>query len=442
MTPEFDKPLIGIDLGASYTKIGLRDSWLTGQFFDKNTKIIPIDGEEMVPSMVVRRAKDKRAWLFGQEAAEYTPVDGDKVYTNWKKGLFDTDLTLRSAESVDVAGHFFAWLRGKLEAEGIDAGECNVRLCMPEFKNIKKTAQILAEAMARNGWNGPRISNVSEPNANSIGIFTEGCNRLRRASGGNIEPVVANIYESSPILSAFMQQLATGFRNFHVAILDIGSFTTDLQLVEYNVNAEPDFIQRTYQSSYPIGMLDDFEKPLFDGLRRKRTFNVAETTLNDRERIKDAVCNGGQYVFADRSGKKHVFEHAACVTLAKMVANDFASKAWERVYPEIKLAKAQKVILTGGGAAAQPIRASLTDCIKSAGLSVTTLPKASAKNFDLSRLATALGAGSVLFEFPRTIVSHSPYSTAIRTRPHECRCRGGNKNCMFCGGSGTYVPDS
>ena len=227
-----------------------------------------------------------------------------------------------------------------------------------------------------------------------------------------------------------------------MAILDIGSFTTDLQLVEYNVNAEPDFIQRTYQSSYPIGMLDDFEKPLFEGLRGKRPFKVDETTLNDRERIKDAVCNGGRYVFADRSGGKHVFEHSACVTLAKQAANDFASRAWGRVYPAIKLAKAQKVILTGGGAAALPIRASLTHCIESAGLSVTTLPTASTPNYGLSRLATALGAGSVLFEFPRTIASRSAYSTAIRTRPHECRCRGGNKNCMFCGGTGTYIPGS
>jgi hypothetical protein len=440
MIEELERPLIGIDLGASYTKIGYREAGTNSNEFDKNTGIVSIEGDFMIPSMAVQIAKKSGAWLFGREAAEYVPVGKDKIYTNWKKGLFSSSFDSKVAECVSAADHFFAWLRERLLAEGIDASTCNARVCMPAFSEISRPAKILAEAMARNGWSGPRISHASEPNANSIGIFTEGRNRLWKQSGGSFEPVLANIYESSSIFDTFRRQAITGkFRSFSVAILDVGSFTTDVQILTYCVDAEPDFVRRTFQESHAIGVLDDFEKPLFTAIHSYRPFPLAETSLTDRERMKAVVCNGGKHVFAAKSGS-YVFDYDKFGAVANEVARDFADKAWRAVSPAIKRNLARKVVLTGGGAEARPIRESLSQNIECAGHSVMTLPADSQWKYGISRLATALGAGSVLFEFPKAAARAGSPTTYTPARSHECRCRGGNKDCMFCSGSGFYKP--
>jgi hypothetical protein len=439
MTPEFQRPLIGIDLGASYTKIGYRQAWLVGNEFDKDTKVLTIEGHRVVPSIAVHRPRANPAWLFGQEAANYVPRSGDKVYTNWKRDLFEPSSTPQFATSVDVAAHFFAWLGDQLGVVGVDARECNVRVCMPAFHDIAQPALILAEAMARNGWAGPRISNVTEPGANSVGIFTEGRNRLYKPPRGPLLPVLFNIYQSSVIIDELIRQASvTGFRSFSVAIVDIGSFTTDLQLVEYNVDAEPGFVQRTFQISHAIGMLADFEKPLFDGLGELEPFPFGEVSLSERERIKNIVCNGGMYVSTSPGGRKFRFGAGEQVRLAESAADALVLKIWNAVSRDIARSSANRVVLTGGGADARPIRESFKRQAQRAGITVMTLPSETEERHGISRLATAIGAGSVLFEFPEVGASSRARAVHTPAGPQECRCRGGNKNCMFCAGSGFY----
>src|SRR5689334_1522031 len=110
MNDIFSAPVLGIDLGASFTKISYRPPRTDGAYKEPS-RIVLIQNQALVPSLVVHRNSDRKPWLCGWEAAEYHPSVGDRVFNNWKARLFSQTLDADVAGHLGAAGEFFKWLR-------------------------------------------------------------------------------------------------------------------------------------------------------------------------------------------------------------------------------------------------------------------------------------------------------------------------------------------
>ena len=110
------------------------------------------------------------------------------------------------------------------------------------------------------------------------------------------------------------------------------------------------------------------------------------------------------------------------------------------------------LLLTGGGSVAKRVREALARRLRFASacrLDVEGIESTSRERGDLrrwpntgeplARLATALGAASVLADLPRTPPPKEALPGKKVVSPWvECSCRGGNKDCVRCGGQGMY----
>lgn len=77
------EPVLGIDLGASYTKISLRCKQAR-----PNAEVMFARFLGRVPTLGIRdSSRGKDLWVFGDEAANLNPGPKAKVYENWKAKL-------------------------------------------------------------------------------------------------------------------------------------------------------------------------------------------------------------------------------------------------------------------------------------------------------------------------------------------------------------------
>lgn len=51
----FSAPVLGIDLGASFTKVSYRPGWTGGQHYDKPCRLVMIENRPLVPSLVIHK---------------------------------------------------------------------------------------------------------------------------------------------------------------------------------------------------------------------------------------------------------------------------------------------------------------------------------------------------------------------------------------------------
>ena len=143
MPDVFDQPVIGIDLGASYTKISFRADWANGsqkgdaRRYQYASKIISVDGGPLIPSLVIFTKRN--GWICGREAAEYVPTKEDQVYRNWKSVVFSKGSPREVDGALDAAGSFFKWLKERLDAIGLPVDRSRVKICLPAFEDIELT---------------------------------------------------------------------------------------------------------------------------------------------------------------------------------------------------------------------------------------------------------------------------------------------------------------
>lgn len=457
MNEPFDVPVLGIDLGASFTKVSYRRAWQHGNRYELESEIVMLEGNALVPSLVIKTGNERKPWLFGQTAARYRPKQNDRVFVNWKSDLFSEKLTPEVTGSLKAAGEFFGWLRQKLiETEEIDVDACRVKVCIPAFPNVKRAASILGQEMELAGWKNIIVSKVEEPRANTVGVFSEGRNTLFRTRDRNneINPVLMDIYpQSSPILAHLRSSaLSGGPRKKTIGVIDVGSFTTDFSVVEIDAGADADNITAADQFSHRIGIINDFEKPLLASLGRKYGFMPDELSFEDREDIKRALANGKRHALAVRGDEVARIGDDSDQQTAADFAQSLANSI-DQVLEDVALRLGRtRLVLTGGGSAAPLVRDAIENRLKKAGytfanvegIEVATGLEGVCRLWPdtgetLSRLATALGASSVLLDLPFSAVRH----ITIERREVEshwivCSCHGGNKDCMRCGGAGQY----
>jgi hypothetical protein len=86
-----------------------------------------------------------------------------------------------------------------------------------------------------------------------------------------------------------------GPRHAHVAIIDVGSFTTDFSIVDFDASADGDCIAGAIQSSHRVGIIAGFEEPLLEYLGQKHGLEIEELTFEEREAIKHIMAEGGTF---------------------------------------------------------------------------------------------------------------------------------------------------
>ena len=67
MREPFDAPVLGIDLGASFTKVSYRPGWTAGRTYDAPCRLLMIDGSALIPSLVIHtRTRGKNGSAAGR----------------------------------------------------------------------------------------------------------------------------------------------------------------------------------------------------------------------------------------------------------------------------------------------------------------------------------------------------------------------------------------
>ena len=431
----FSKPVIGIDLGASYTKVSFRPGWKSGKRYEARSQLVNIDRDPLIPSLAILTRK---GWIFGQEAAEYTPNPADQVYQNWKARIFSDSRSEDVDASLDAAGRFFEWLHGRLERARLPVSDSRIKVCLPAFANIEKPAKLLAGKMHRNGWQNSSVSRLEEPRANTLGIFGEGRNCLWQAAGApEPNPVFRSMFPpGGPLLEHLYRAVMIGTNPIKkIAVVDVGSFTTDIGIVEIDARGDGDCIYPKKQESFDLGVINSYESPLLDALGKRHGFDPATLSFDLKEKIKADVSAGIEVQRLLPNGVRVLFGTRLGEETANGICADFANKV-HGLIDRCVGDGADSLVFTGGGFSIKAFSEKLQKICRENGY----VPYNPFAGQNLQRMATALGASSVLIDFPVTErIPDAPSRPSARDLNYAvCSCHGGNLSCMRCGGAGHY----
>lgn len=456
-----------IDLGASYTKVAYRRPCVPNGAGPKreDAQILLIDGNPLIPSLAIKTQSTNTPWVFGWDAANLTPDASMRVFYNWKADLFRPQNDRDSAAAVIVAEHFFGWLRGKVQEAGIHLENVQTRVAMPAFRSIDMQALVMAQCMEMSGWESSLILKATEPHANTIGLFSRGRNVVNRPRSGELLLDFGKMFsqENVWVRTARAHTLHGTRHNLVTAVvMDIGAFTTDLAAITFDVT-DPhnagDGLQRIAQVSHAQGVINDLDRPLFSELAARRGFDWAEVPFQVAEAAKRAVYRGKPYSLPTRSAGVVQLGDEGDRALIDRHLEAFSGTLWSDLSPFIDTEKPTLLYLTGGGSLIAPVRTRLESRLQDrkvrmgsltamgSGTGTGPLRPWNQTGEDLHRLATALGGASVILQ-ANAIPEHTGQEvptprqpTDMQPDPHftPCRCRGGNKDCCFCGGRGFYT---
>jgi len=455
-----------IDLGASYTKIAYRapSNATHARSETEHAKILSIDGGPLIPSLAIKTRSAETPWLFGREAAEVNPDSKMKVFYNWKANLFRSQNDRDSASAVVVAEHFFGWLRKKVQDAGVDLRHAQTRIAMPAFESFEDKALVIAQCMELSGWESSLILKATEPHANAIGLFSKGRNVVNRGADGKLLINYGKMFgqENTWVQTARAHTLYGTRTNLVTAmVVDIGAFTTDLASITFDVT-DPhnggDGLERIEQESHDLGVINNLDRPLFTELAVRHGFDWSEVPFRVAEMAKRAVYSGESYLLPTRSAGLVALGDGDDRSIVDRNLRGFSDALWSCLSQFIDREKPTDVHLTGGGSLIGPVRSRLNEQLRGRALRIGLVDAGGPMvgngplrlwhetGEGLHRLATALGGASVILQgnpskAPRRRgrpVVRMPTSTQPNPRYAECRCRGANKDCCFCGGRGFY----
>jgi hypothetical protein len=251
-------------------------------------------------------------------------------------------------------------------------------------------------------------------------------------------------------------------------VLDIGAYTTDIAPMIIDLAAEisdyGDGIEALNPTSSRLGISAELDQPLFQDLFSQSAFDRSQLTFRQFELLKENLYAGKTYVTATGAGELELGtkDHQQ---LIDSHLDRFAEAVWTILAPVAAKHKPEWIALTGGGSRITLLSPKLRQRIRAAGFSVATLGEGTSHQLpethgasafaawsetgvELMRLATALGATSVLLDVPSTSPCHTHRdwlaAEAAETPPPEpqevqCNCKGLNQDCPICDGRG-YIP--
>jgi hypothetical protein len=458
---------VSVDLGASYTKVAYRKSCspTAGESAKEPAQVFALERTPLIPSIAVHTKRPAQPWVFGVDAAKITPSKEMEVFQNWKASLFRPQNDKDSAAAVIVATQFFGWLKGRIEASGVPLDKVETRVAMPAFKTFDEKALIIARCMELGGWNSPLILKATEPHANTVGLFSSGRNVVTRPGNGE---GTLNFGQMFGERNAWVQR-ARNFtlygtqNNLLVAmVIDIGAFTTDIAAIIFDVAAADDNLgdglKYIQQESYPLGILNELDRPLFSELGVRHNFDWSALSFEEREIAKRALYQGRAYALQPQGKPQIVLGEAEDQKVVSAHCGTFAQALWDKVLGFVQSQKPSVVYLTGGGALIPPIVDALQKHFRQHNISLGNVDQDSVASGQqewriwnetgegMQRLATAVGGASVILQASSAVFAgegQPPQARApIMTGPIDsffpCSCNGGNKDCCRCGGRGFY----
>lgn len=279
--------VLGIDLGASYTKLALRSESGKPNAATFFTRLVG-----QVPSLGIRdfsRGKDR--WIFGEQATEVVPGPKSLVYENWKADLFSKDTGGRYPEAVIVAHKFFEWLYTWLDSHHVDAAAQRVRVCVPALENVEPYASTVAQIMEASGWRGIDILKVSEPRANVVGLMSGGRNCLL----ANSVPGYGPMYGPGSDFAQWVVGMLHHNRppEVRICVIDIGAFTSDLASIVVNLQTDAaDGITAVAQHSWQHGIINQLDKRVLPRVCARHAVNWEGMRVSERELVKQELYGG------------------------------------------------------------------------------------------------------------------------------------------------------
>ncbi|MDB2496385.1 hypothetical protein N9X25_04480 [Verrucomicrobiales bacterium] len=443
------KPVVCIDLGATYTKVSWRPEWESGtDGYESPSSVIRIEGQKFTPTLVLESARGGA--FFGNTAAGMTPAEGDTLHLDWKRKLFGGEGDAAQQQAANAIGRYLGWLREQViqSDPSLPLDRARIRLCVPAFDGDEESLALLSEGMAENGWKNSEVFKALEPLSNLIGVCTEGRNWLARGEHFQVNAVFTEMfgYQHPLIVAAREAALQFGQPVHRIAILDIGSFTTDLAVLPWNADSADGFLGGDSRHlSFPHGVIHLLDRTVFKSLSERHGVNIHGLSFGDREELKRAVYGKSIYRVAKQGGGGFVelgdTTDQAVVTEA---IRKFIDDLWEHyLKKELLNDPPSWVVVTGGGSMIGRLRRAVRQ--KFSTLDSNEIPIAR-ENPELARMATALGGSSVILDWLATrggggaAPVGQPRPTSRERGSSTCPCRGRNKDCMRCGGRGTYVP--
>ncbi len=435
--PFIHQPVIGIDFGATYTKISFRDGFVGGigdELESRQSKIFDIDEEQLIPSLVVETGREDRPWLFGRPAAEIRPGKRTTVHHNWKSKLIKSDGSAPDPKSLEIAVEFFRWLREHLERSvEIRFGiyDAIVRLCVPAFDHQGEILSRLGLAMQQAGWTNELLLKTSEPKANTIGYSTRGQNiRLRTGM-----PDWGDMFDVNSPFIRFTRQHLTSDSKAALAVLDIGSFTSDLSIVYWASGDTSDYLDEGDQVSFAHGIVANLDDQCLHKILDDAGESWDELEFDEHERIKERLYSHQTY---DLSG--NLIGGPAVEILITAAIDQFTERLISLLEPYLENVPINWFLLTGGGSNIPGISDKLTTYFRDRRVNGVR-PTPLSLNASGNRLDTALGATSIILDkaerpISRRVNRSNPDIEAPLPPLENCPCQGINPSCMRCGGSG------
>ena len=428
---ELCRAVLSIDLGASYTKIALRQSWKERDV-DNTSLNLKVDGEFHIPSIAVDLG-DGKGRRFGTDAEGLNPGSSGRIYRNWKSVLFDSapvENTLSEAKK--IAEGFLRWIKEKLSQQ-FDWENVRVRICIPALAESSQGEGHLREAAKAAGWSNT-VEFVAEPRANLIGLASSGRNVARNAGGG------LSLKWGEMFSSLFFQAMQlpntriipTGPVRF--AVIDIGAFTTDIGICAIEETGDVKMSEGV-QSSFKLGIAEIDEKLVHAML--KLGVEREQMTEVEFKKAKEIIYRGDGYDTV--IGKTPV--RIGRGSMNRQIA-EFAQEVVGICKDHIR--GRSWYILTGGGFEIPLIREHVKAALNALGMRSAQEGFLNDTDRQDSRLATALGGASVALdrgEAARSTGPRVPVNTATPS-VHECSCGGMNKECGKCHGTSVVAVDS
>lgn len=414
---------LGIDMGASYTKIACRQPFPArgpGHFVSTENEVVMIEGMVAVPSVVIETRDKKRPWVAGRQAATLKPGTQMRVFENWKSTLYSSSSTESTADTERAASYFFEWLRDGLRRAGISLEDrCRVRISMPALSRVEKRKSRLIRCMRESGWPDD-IELVVEPKANLVGVLSGGRNVVSAAGRISYGPTFGNSDKrGEPRLDYVygeMRRYALGSRRsskMRLSVVDFGSFTLDLANLTLNLrvtDVEAFPVEEIDAKSWEVGVLEDLDRVCLDELFAWHGIDPRELSFEVKESAKVALYSGERYAIPLSRGRVTLGSSKRDQESVSSALDAYCESAWSKMSGMLEVAEA--VILTGGGVCITRVRdffrkrLAQYDVSNVAVLSAQTAPGASTSTDfalcdwrptgeGLGRLGTALGGASI-----------------------------------------------
>ena len=463
------QPVLAIDMGAAYSKVAFRRGVQPGEKFYLESLQLVLDGKALIPSVVIKDTD--RQWHFGNVAFGLRPGPGWEVFENWKKALFDTDAPPESA--IIPAVRFLTWLREQVHTQIPESREARIRITLPALENFSQKAFLLRECFVKAGWHQDLFFPVYEPHANIIGLLVKGKNYVFWSADG-IKPYLDydKLFKAYGMLNLnqMLYSNRTRSRFLKGMILDIGAYTTDVAPLIIDLEKEMDQygdgIEAINNFSVRYGISSELDAPLLGELFALVSFDRVRSTPMEIEDIKEAVY-GGKNIFSRLGTTEVELGNAEHQQLVSRHLDRFVAGLWPLIAKAVAEHKPEWIMLSGGGSCIKRLAGILNRRIDREGFRST--PDVDLKNpgqvngqlktglypwsstdSGLKRLATSLGATSCLLDVPYDAktsarrnwldeMKKENYRLKDYGRLRDCVCKGINKTCDRCGGTG-YLP--